>query len=159
MSETISVKEAQEQVRQMGRMMASLFYHFAAEIIDTLGEEEGQKLILKAVDAYGSERGEQQRDRVVAAGIEHEPENYVSVPDLPKLGWEVEKAEPAENKTHIKIKYCPYAEYWKAKGAEKIGRLYCWVDQAKYKAFHPDSNYVHLKHALEGDDYCEMLCR
>lgn len=159
MSNTISIEDAQTQVRQMGMMLASLYYHFATEIINTLGEEEGKKLILKAIDAYGRERGEQQRERVIEAGFAHEPENYVAVSDLPQLGWEVEKAEPAENQTHIKIKYCPYAEYWKEKGAESIGRLYCWVDQAKYSAFHPDSNYVHLKHALEGDPNCEMLCR
>ncbi|MDQ7095223.1 L-2-amino-thiazoline-4-carboxylic acid hydrolase [Desulfosporosinus sp. PR] len=155
----IKQEDTAVQVRQMGRMMASLFYHVTKEVISELGEERGTELVKRAIKAYGSERGYQHQENVLRAGIEHLPENYVELADLPPLGWDVEKVEPGENKTHIKITYCPLAEYWKEKGLEKIGRLYCAVDQAKYEAFHPESDYVHLKNALDGDGFCEMVCR
>ncbi|WP_169315911.1 L-2-amino-thiazoline-4-carboxylic acid hydrolase [Desulfosporosinus youngiae] len=157
--DVIKREEAALQVRQMGKMMASLFYHMAKEVLSELGEVRGTELVGRAIKAYGSERGEQHRERVLAAGIEHLPENYVELGDLPYLGWDVEKVVPEENKTHIKITYCPLAEYWQEKGAAKIGRLYCGVDQAKYEAFHPDSEYIHLKNRLDGDECCEMVCR
>lgn len=157
--DVIKREEAAVQVRQMGKMMASLFYHMTKEVLSELGEVRGTELVGRAIKAYGSERGEQHKERALAAGIEYIPENYVELGDLPYLGWDVEKAIPEENKTHLKITYCPLAEYWQEKGAAKIGRLYCSVDQAKYEAFHSDSEYVHLKNRLDGDEYCEMVCR
>ena len=157
--DVIKREESAVQVRQMGKMMASLFYHMTKEVLSELGEVRGTELVGRAIKAYGSERGEQHKERALAAGIEHIPENYVELGDLPYLGWDVEKVVPEENKTHLKITYCPLAEYWQEKGAAKIGRLYCGVDQAKYEAFHPDSEYVHLKNRLDGDEYCEMVCR
>lgn len=157
--DVIKREEAELQVRQMGKMVASLFYHMAREILSELGEERGTELVGRAIKAYGRERGEQHKERALAAGIEHLPENYVELGDLPGLGWDVEKAVPEENKTHIKITYCPLAEYWREKGAAKLGRLYCAVDQAKYEGFHSDSEYIHLKNRLDGDDCCEMVCR
>ncbi|SDH88175.1 L-2-amino-thiazoline-4-carboxylic acid hydrolase [Desulfosporosinus hippei] len=157
--DVIKQEVAAIQVRQMGRMMASLFYHMTKEVLSELGEERGTELVSRAIKAFGSERGNQHKEHILAEGIEHLPENYVELADLPWLGWDIEKAEPEENKTHIKITHCPLAEYWKEKGVQKIGRIYCSVDQAKYESFHPSSEYVHLKNVLDGDEYCEMVCR
>lgn len=154
----IAREEAVQQVRQMGRMLAALYYHFSREIIKELGEEKGRCLIEKAVWNYGTERGLAQKERVLAEGHPYHPWSYVNTPDLPGLGWEVEKVADGENPTHIKITYCPFAEYWKEKGFEDIGRIYCSVDQAKYQGFHPDSDYVHLQNVLSGDSCCEMIC-
>jgi len=158
-TELISRKEATEQVRQMGRMMATLYYHMSHEIVAEVGEEKAQEMISRAIWALGKERGEGQKEKVLTAGYEHVPQNYSKVPDLPSLGWDVEKAQHAENETHIKITYCPFAEVWQEKDFAKLGRLYCYIDQAKYQGFHPDSDLVTLKNVLDGDAYCEMVCR
>ncbi len=156
----ITREEAVSQVRQMGRMLAAIYYHFSREIIAELGEEKGEQLIRRAVWNYGSERGLEQKERVIAAGHKHEPWNYIKASDMPALGWDLEKVKEGENPTHIVIHYCPFAEYWKEKDFARIGRIYCSVDQAKYQAFHPDSDYIHLHNTLDqGDSYCEMLCR
>jgi hypothetical protein len=157
--ESISKTEAAEQVRQMGRMMATLYYHLSREIVAEVGTEKAQEIISRAILALGKERGEQQKEKVLTAGYEHVPQNYSKVPDLPSLGWDVAKAEQAENDTHIKITYCPFAEVWQEKDFAKLGRLYCYIDQAKYLGFHPDSDMVTLKNVLDGDAYCEMVCR
>jgi len=157
--ETISKAEAARQVRQMGRMMAGLYCHLTREMIAAVGPDKAREIVAKAVWSYGTERGAQQKDRVVQAGYEHVPENYGAVPDLPPLGWDVRKVENGENATHIQITYCPFAEYWLEQDFAEFGRLYCTVDQAKFTAFHPSSDLVHHKNVLDGDDCCEMVCR
>lgn len=158
-TELISKEAAASQVRQMGRMMAALYYHISCQLIESVGAEQAKQIIQHAIEALGAERGCEQKAKVVAAGHEHIPENYSKVPDLPALGWDVEPAENGENSTHIKITYCPFAEVWKEKNFAEFGRLYCTIDQAKYQGFHPDSNLVTLKNVLDGDEYCEMVCR
>ena len=158
MNDSISKTEAAGQIRQMGRMMASLYYHLAQEIIAAVGPEQAKEIIAKAVWTYGSERGLAQKGRVLEAGYEHIPENYGAVADLPSLGWDAEKVAGGINSTHARITYCPFAEYWQEKDFAAFGRLYCSVDQAKHSAFHVDSNLVHIKNVLDGDDYCEMVC-
>lgn len=155
----ISKTEAANQVRRMGRMMATLYYHIGRQMIDAVGAEKAKEIISAAVAAMGKERGEEQKAKVLAAGYEHVPQNYGKLPDLPVLGWDVVKAENAENDTHIRITYCPFAEVWKEKDFAEFGRFYCNIDQAKYSGFHPDSDMVSLKNVLEGADYCEMVCR
>lgn len=157
--ELIPKEEAAGQVRQMGRMMAALYYHLSREVADAVGTEKAKEIISKAIWALGKERGEQQKEKVLAAGYEHIPQNYGKLPDLPSLGWDTEKPELAENDTHVRITYCPFAEVWQEKDFAELGRLYCYIDQAKYQGFHPDSNMVTLKNVLEGDGYCEMVCR
>jgi len=157
--EMISKAEAAQQVRQMGRMMATLYYHMSCQVIDAVGIEQGKEIIGKAILALGTERGQEQCEKVVAMGYDHIPENYGKVPDLPALGWDVSTVENPENDTHVKITYCPFAQVWQEKDFAEIGRLYCFIDQAKYTGFHSDCDLTTLKNVLEGADYCEMVCR
>ena len=157
--EMIDKTEAKQQVRQMGRMMAGLYHHMCQEIIVAVGEEKAKAIIRRAVWNYGFERGVEQKEKIIQAGYEHIPENYARIPDLPSLGWEVKKEEAGENSTQVKITYCPFAEVWKEKSFADFGRIYCSVDQAKYKGFHCESELLHLKNMLDGDEFCEMVCR
>jgi hypothetical protein len=45
------------------------------------------------------------------------------------------------------------------RGAESLGRLYCYVDQAKFAAFDPECECRHLKNVLDGDETCEVVAR
>lgn len=154
----ISKEEATRQVRQMGQMFAALYYYFSKEIIAELGIENGEKLIQRAVWNYGTERGIAHKDKVIEAGFENHPWNYVKISDLPGLGWDVHKVEGTDNPTHMVIEYCPFAEYWKEKGFNQIGRIYCTVDQAKYQAFNEESDFIHLRNTLDQGSCCEMKC-
>ena len=157
--ELVPATEAKRQVRLMGNMMATLYYHLASQMIASLGTEKTKEIIDAAILALGKERGEKQQEKVLAAGYEHKPQNYAKVPDLPGLGWDVEKAPQPENDTHIRITYCPFAQVWQEKDFAEFGRLYCKIDQAKYCGFHPDSDLVTLKNVLDGAGFCEMVCR
>jgi len=47
-------------------------------------------------------------------------------------------------------------KYWNEMGMGELGRLYCFVDVAKYMAFNPDYKLVHLKALPDGDEHCEF---
>lgn len=49
--ETISRAEATRQVRQMGKMTASLYYHLCRQMIDTVGPEAAKGIVTKAIAA------------------------------------------------------------------------------------------------------------
>ena len=66
---TISNKDCAQQVRAMGYMFGQLYYHFAQTLVEELGEEEGKKLILKAVRNYGYERGQKTKEEVLKHGL------------------------------------------------------------------------------------------
>ena len=44
-------------------------------------------------------------------------------------------------------------------GEEKLGRLYCYVDPAKYMAFNPGFKMIHLKALPDGDGCCEFVVK
>jgi hypothetical protein len=54
---------------------------------------------------------------------------------------------------------CPLARVWREMGAPEEGRVYCYVDQAKYEAYNRELRCVHTKNVLDGDPYCELAVR
>jgi hypothetical protein len=64
-----------------------------------------------------------------------------------------------ENGPRRRVTYCPLAATWQALGFESLGRLYCGVDQAKYRAYNAQAELVHTCNVLDGDPYCEFDIR
>jgi hypothetical protein len=157
----ITIEECRRQVGLMARRTALLHYFFSKTIIDRLGEEEGKKLISEAIWAYGNYCGESVRKKAEEMGLPLTDENFEKVPDLPEYGWDTEMISMEDGETRPIASYCPIAASIKELGsdAEKIGRLYCYVDQAKYNAYNPDIEFIHSKNILDGDPYCEFLVR
>ena len=154
--EVMPVGEAREQILTMVERVAMVHYHFATAIIRELGEEKGRRLIADAIDGYGREVGERHRDKVIAAGLAPNCENYRAVPDLARLAWSPESMPRMEINGQERP-VCPLAKYWIEKGAREVGRLYCGVDQAKYRAFDPECECRHLQNVLDGDDGCQVV--
>jgi hypothetical protein len=50
-------------------------------------------------------------------------------------------------------------EVWNELREGELGRLYCYVDPAKYMAFNPGFKMIHLKALPDGDQYCELAVR
>ena len=92
----------------------------------------------------------------MAKGQNLSAENYKE--DLPSLGWEIDHVV-VEGEPRSRVHFCPLADVWREADAVKIGRLYCYVDQAKFKAYNPNLECVHEKNILEGDPYCELAVR
>ncbi len=54
---------------------------------------------------------------------------------------------------------CVMAKVWKNLGEDELGRLYCYIDPAKYMGFNPKFKLIHIKTLPDGDDYCEIALR
>jgi hypothetical protein len=152
----ISKEQAFKEVLTIIRRTALLHYCYAKTLIEEFGEEQGKELILKAIRSYGEEVGRKVKEETLAKGLDLVAENYGG--DLPSLGWEKERVV-VEGEPRARIHVCHLAKVWKELGAPEIGRLYCYVDQAKYKAYNPDLECTHVKNVLEGDPYCEIAVR
>lgn len=154
--ETITQKEAIEQVKLALRRTALIYHHFSKTLLEEFGEEKGRKLIRKAIDAYGNHIGGESRMKAEEKGLRLSPENYQD--DLPHSAWKSETVT-IEGEERVRVHYCPLAEEWLTWGDSETARLYCYVDQAKMKAYNPEYEYVHIKNLLDGDPHCELAVR
>ncbi len=152
----LSKENAEQDVISMARRLASLYLHFFQVLEEELGEEKARVIIRKVIANYGEESGNDAREKVKNLDQSLDKENFAKGSDLPSLGWKSEVKESPGGKQNAIITYCPFAEYWLEKGAEEVGRLYCFVDQAKYSAYNPALECRHLKNVLDGDPYCEL---
>ncbi len=144
----ISEKEAEEQVVLMASRLALMYHHIGQVLTEELGMEKAKELLKEAIWRYGAESGEKVRAGVEAMGLPLTAENYNKVPDLPRYGWVSEQAKDGPRVSH-----CPLAAVWLEKGSTELGRIYCFVDQAKFEAY-GNLECVHLKNLNDGDDCC-----
>lgn len=155
---TVPAAEALQQISIAVERIAMLHYHFATTLVAELGEEKARELITKAIASYGKEVGEIQRRRVIEAGLEPTCENFKAVVDLPRMAWLPENM-PVHVANGKELRICPMAKYWIDKGATDLGRLYCYVDQAKYRAYNLDCECRHLSNVLDGGDDCQVVAK
>ncbi|MGI6628439.1 MAG: L-2-amino-thiazoline-4-carboxylic acid hydrolase [Bacillota bacterium] len=144
----------EKDVWLMASRMAILYMEMAKAIVSRLGEDEGKELIKSAVWKYGNICGEKVRNGVIEKGLPVIPENYNEIPDLPLKGWRSETVEEPSGKKETRITFCPLAAVWKEYGETGLGRLYCWVDQAKFNGYSPGLTCTHTCNVLDGDPYC-----
>ena len=155
--EMISLSQASAQVKVTSQRLALLHLAYARTIVNELGEEEGKKLVLKAIKDYGKRVGEQARQKVAAQGLPTTPENYGKASDLPAYGMHTGGEKVVVDGEERKRAYgCVMGELWIEEGEAELGRLYCYVDPAKYMAYNPDFKLCHTKAIPDGDEFCEF---
>jgi hypothetical protein len=125
--------------------------------VKELGEKKGKALTKKAIELYGKEVGKRVKERTLARGLPLTRENFQD--DLPDLGWAEREKVEVEGENRSRIYTCLLARAWQELGAPELGRIYCFVDQAKYEAYNPELQCVHVKNVLDGDPYCELAVR
>jgi hypothetical protein len=159
MDEKVTIDECNQEVRLMARRTALLHYYFSKVIVDKLGHKEGVELIKEAIRAYGNHCGEAVRIGVKKMGLPISDENFGKVRDLPKYGWDLDKIAVESGDERLVATYCPLAATFRELGPDGVtlGRLYCFVDQAKYHAYDPSKEFIHAQNVLDGDPYCEFL--
>jgi hypothetical protein len=159
--QTVTVEECTEEVNLMARRAALLHYYFALTLVEELGEEEGKRLTKKAIWAYGEHCGRTVREGVEALDLPLTDENYSQVRDLPRFGWESGTVTVPDGEERAVVHNCPLATIFKEFGprGEELGRIYCYVDDAKYAAYNPEMAFRHAKNLLDGDPYCEFDLR
>jgi hypothetical protein len=156
--ELVSLEDAKEQVKKVCARLALLHLSFSRTLVEEFGEQKGKELILKAIKHYGIMVGNKAKEKANDARLNNSPNNYKG--DLPDYGMHdrVESTGSGEEK-RTKAYGCVMGEVWKELGEDKLGRLYCYVDPAKYMAFNPYFKLVHIKAITDGDDYCEFVVR
>lgn len=160
--EMIPLEDAKKAVEITCERLALLHIAFARAIVDELGDEKGKKLILKAIKSYGKMIGEKVKADVEEMGLEAVPQNYGvgKSRDLPAFGMHTGREKVTVNgETRTKAYGCVMGELWNKMGEGELGRLYCYVDPAKYMAFNPKFKLQHIKATPDGDDCCEMAVR
>lgn len=157
--QNITPEACAQEVTLMARRTALLHYYFSEAVIAELGEEAGRKVIVKAIQAYGDHCGRTCREGVEALGLPLTEENYGKIRDLPKYGWKTATAVQPDGSIRPMATFCPIAAAFIEMGprAVSLGRLYCYVDQAKYHAYNPALEFAHTQNVLDGDAYCEFL--
>lgn len=148
-----SVADATAQVRRMARRTALLYHYMAEVLVERLGEEQATELLREAIRRYGTESGVTVRANVEALGLPLTADNFNLGGDLPTYGWEAEPRPGDDGVVRPAVTYCPLAAVWLEKGSQRLGRLYCGVDQAKYIAYN-GQRCVHVKNVLDGDECC-----
>jgi len=155
--EMITKEEAFQQVKSMITRAALIHWAFAKTLIDELGEKKGKALAKKAIELYGKEVGKRVKDRTLARSLPLTRENFQD--DLPDLGWAEREKVEVEGEKRSRVYTCHLARVWQELGVPELGRIYCFVDQAKYEAYNPELQCVHVKNVLDGDPYCELAVR
>ncbi len=154
--EMIEQEEAARQVLSIVKRLALLHHSFAKTLVRELGEERGKDVIRKAIQFYGEQVGGQVRQQALAKGLKIVLENYQE--DLPWLAWDMERVV-VEGEPRARVHACNLAQVWNELGEPGLGRLYCGMDHAKYRAYDPELECVHEKNVLDGDPYCELAVR
>lgn len=133
----------------MFAIMAKLFAHIAKMMVETYGKEEGERVMMDSVGAFGEERGRDIARRAAAVGKPNTIENYLS-------NYDMGRSELFEYETHFHPKEieqsftkCAFAEQWKKDGMEDYGILYChMIDPSIAKGFNPNFEVVHDQYVL-----------
>jgi len=160
--EPIPFEEAKKAVEATSRRIALLHLSYAKTLVDELGEKKGRELILKAIKDYGVRVGEKTKKEVLDKGLEPAPQHFSKGEHfaVPSFGMhEKHETLKVKGEPRVRVYTCALGEVWKEYGEEKLGRLYCYVDPAKYMAYNPNYKLVHIKALPDGDDYCELTVR
>ncbi|MBS3789081.1 L-2-amino-thiazoline-4-carboxylic acid hydrolase [Candidatus Bipolaricaulota bacterium] len=157
----IPLDEAEKEVELASRRIGLLHLAYAETLIDELGEE-GKKVILESIKNYGLKIGAEVKKQVEEEGLDPEPDNFGkgSSRNLPKFGMNDGAEEvTVDGEERLRVHGCVMAKVWEEYGQEEIGKLYCYVDPAKYMGFNHRYKMVHTKNEPSGDDFCEFAIR
>lgn len=150
MSDFGKIRSDESEGIRFGKLFAEIYYYMGKNILEAMGEEEGSKVIAKAVEEFGRDRVESMRAEAAERGIVVDSEaQYFLVRDMPSCGWENERV-PEGSICHR----CLFDEVWKRYGeiGKKLEALYCPVDYVLFGSFGLELDRPACKG--NGDDTC-----
>ncbi len=155
----IPLDEAAEEVELVSKRLALLHLTYAQTLTEELGEEKGKELTLKAIKRYGKKIGEKRREEIEEKGLEPTAEHFSEgdVLRIPRFGMHSDLEEDEEG--DLQLYGCTLGKFWKEEGEEELGRLYCYVDPAKYMGYNEDAIQIHDKALPAGDECCQFTVR
>ncbi len=138
---------------------AMLFTNIAKEVIEKIGEENGKKLIGRAVRKYGRQRGKRMALRAHKNGHALSVANYFAYGE-----WEVPKDEmdfkliEKNPDARLNIFKCPWHSVWKENNLLEYGKYFCQeIDAALVNGFNPDLEIKVNSTQTNGGELCEFV--
>ena len=143
----------------MGVLWGRLYYAFAKEIKDQLGEEDGKKLLIDCIKKYATIRGEAIAEYVQEQQLPYNAQSFVDNydscwSDLQNAFLELfpeKKLITAEGTT-----FCPFLELWRdLEDGKELCLIYCEeFHKAMWEAYHPDLRVRQDNIMARNDDIC-----
>lgn len=144
------VVEGEEQYAALTTFarFSKMFAQIAKPVVDEFGEE-GEKVIMRAVERYGNKRGAGIAQRARTNGLENTVENYLTNYDMGRSDlFEIETIYK-ENEVEQTFTHCPLGQQWVDDGTGKYGILYCrMIDPAIAKGYNKNFEVVHDEYVL-----------
>jgi hypothetical protein len=136
-------------------VLAALFVKFAMEKY----ADSGKKAVLRAIAAYGRERGLRAAMRCRDRGEDLSMKNYILYGE-----WDDPRGMSKSKITALSPDYatcvtaCGWCEAWSERGLLEYGRVYCDnVDANLVYGFNPELKLVMGKMLSHGDEGCEFF--
>lgn len=137
---------------------AVMFAELAKSILEEFGPDEGDKLIYRAVEKYGTQRGERMAQRCVSLGKPLDMASYQAFTEW-RYNNDFKKEKLFDEPySAYKVLQCPWFAAWKRAEMSEYGRYYCRnVDKSILKGFNPELTLeMPSYHSAGGSDYCEF---
>ncbi len=133
---------------------AQLFASMSREIIEKLGQEEGEAVIKKAVESFGKERGKRIAGRVKALGKPLSFKNWLIYTDIDGSNFPV-KPRIENNDLVAPVTECSFNHAASRWGLDEYSCLYCkYADYAILEGYNPDVKLVLEQRHQTGKDHC-----
>lgn len=130
-------------------------------VVEAVGEEEGERIIRKAVVKYGNQRGRRMAMRAEANGHPRTFANYVSYVEakLPMRDFKMEFLERSPD-LRGRTSRCPHSDAWAENDLMRYGRFFCMeIDKALVQGFNEDLVLEVNGTLSNGAEYCDMTFR
>ena len=127
-------------------------------VVDAVGEDEGERIIRRAVVRYGNQRGRRMAMRAEANGHPRTMANYFAYPEL-RLKRRDFKMEILERSPHARgrTSTCPWTVAWEKNDLMGYGRYFCLeIDRAVVQGFNDDLVLKVNSTMSNGAEYCDM---
>jgi predicted hydrocarbon binding protein len=148
MSDFSKIRSGESEGIRFGKLFAEIYYYMGKNILEVLGEEEGGKVIAKAVREFGEDRVASMKAEAAERGIEvTDEESFFSIRDMPNCGWQSGERRGICTR-------CLFDEVLKSYGetGRKMMKLYCPIDYIIYGSFGFELDRPQCKG--DGDDTC-----
>ena len=151
-------ESSQKVAEQSAEFVAMLFVYLAEAIIDSVGQERGNKILRKGLREFGKARGRRIREKVDSLGLKPSIETFTKYYDFPMFAAYKGTREMSTCRKDAKISFCPLADFWKKGGHETFGLLYCdEVDDGIREGFDPDLLHSNPQNPLRGHPICQHI--
>jgi hypothetical protein len=127
---------------------SKMFAQIAKQVVDEYGEQ-GEQVIMRAVERFGKKRGEGIAQRARTNGLENSVENYLTNYDMGRSDLFEIDTTYKKNEVEQTFTQCPFGQQWADDNMGKYGILYCKViDPSIAKGYNKNFEVVHDKFVL-----------